>query len=101
MKTIIQDINHRLLKLPEDKLIQKLAITIFSHTLGTLIDEYSDTLGIKHIFFYFAEDSRKAILHFILNCEVLGDDSVVHHATEMICHRFYHSRHELTDDTHT
>lgn len=32
MKTIIQDINHRLLKLSEGELIIELAITVFSHT---------------------------------------------------------------------
>ena len=34
--TIIQDINHRLLKLSEREFILELAITIFSHTLGFL-----------------------------------------------------------------
>ena len=36
MKTIIQDINHQLLKLFESEFILELAITIFSHTLGFL-----------------------------------------------------------------
>ena len=32
--------------------------------------EYSDVQGIKHLFFYFAEDSRKAIPYFMLDSEV-------------------------------
>ena len=36
MKTIIQNINHRLLKLSEGKFILELEITIFSHTLRFL-----------------------------------------------------------------
>ena len=28
--------------------------------------EYSDAPGIKHLFFYFAEDSKKAIPYFML-----------------------------------
>ena len=31
--------------------------------------EYSDAPGIKHLFFYFAEDSRKAIPYFMLDSE--------------------------------
>ena len=31
--------------------------------------EYSDAPGIKHLFFYFAEDSRKAIPYFMLDNE--------------------------------
>ena len=38
--------------------------------------EYSDAPGIKHIFFYFAEDSKKAIPYFMLNSEIW----------EKICH---------------
>ena len=29
--------------------------------------EYADAPGIKHLFFYFAEDSRKAIPYFMLD----------------------------------
>ena len=29
--------------------------------------EYTDAPGIKHLFFYFAEDSRKAIPYFMLD----------------------------------
>ena len=29
--------------------------------------EYSDAPGIKHLFFYFAEDSKKAIPYFMLD----------------------------------
>ena len=32
--------------------------------------EYPDAPGIKHLFFYFAEDSRKAIPYFMLDSEV-------------------------------
>lgn len=32
--------------------------------------DYADTPGIKHLFFYFAEDSRKAIPYFMLDSEV-------------------------------
>ena len=32
--------------------------------------EYSDAPGIKHLFFYFAEDSKKAIPYFMLDNEV-------------------------------
>ena len=32
--------------------------------------EYADAPGIKHLFFYFAEDSKKAIPYFMLDREV-------------------------------
>ena len=32
--------------------------------------EYADAPGIKHLFFYFAENSRKAIPYFMLDSEV-------------------------------
>ena len=32
--------------------------------------EYADAPGIKHLFFYFAEDSKKAIPYFILDSRV-------------------------------
>ena len=32
--------------------------------------EYSDAPGIKHLFFYFAEDSKKSIPYFILDKKV-------------------------------
>ena len=32
--------------------------------------EYAEAPGIKHLFFYFAEDSRKAIPYFMLDSEV-------------------------------
>lgn len=38
--------------------------------------EYSDAPGIKHLFFYFAEDSKKAIPYFMLDSEIW----------EKICH---------------
>ena len=32
--------------------------------------EYADTPGIKHLSFYFAEDSRKTIPYFMLHSEI-------------------------------
>ena len=32
--------------------------------------EYADAPGIKHLFFYFAENSKKAIPYFMLDSEV-------------------------------
>ena len=32
--------------------------------------EYADAPGIKHLFFYFAENSRKAIPYFMLDSEI-------------------------------
>lgn len=32
--------------------------------------EYSDAPGIKHLLFYYAEDSKKAIPYFMLDSEV-------------------------------
>ena len=32
--------------------------------------EYSDASGIKHLFFYFAEDSKKAIPYFMLDSDI-------------------------------
>lgn len=32
--------------------------------------EYAEAPGIKHLFFYFAEDSKKAIPYFMLDSEV-------------------------------
>ena len=32
--------------------------------------EYADAPGIKHLFFYFAENSRKAIPYFMLDSKV-------------------------------
>lgn len=32
--------------------------------------EYADAPGIKHLFFYFAEDSKKSIPYFMLDSEV-------------------------------
>ena len=34
--------------------------------------EYAEAPGIKHLFFYFAEDSKKAIPYFMLDSEVWG-----------------------------
>lgn len=38
--------------------------------------KYSDAPGIKHLFFYFAENSKKAIPYFMLDSEIW----------EKICH---------------
>ena len=38
--------------------------------------EYADAPGIKHLFFYFAEDNKKAIPYFMLDSEIW----------EKICH---------------
>ena len=38
--------------------------------------EYSDAQGIKHLFFYFAEDCRKVIPYFMLDSDIW----------EKICH---------------
>ena len=32
--------------------------------------EYADAPGIKHLFFYFAEDSKKTIPYFMLDSEI-------------------------------
>ena len=32
--------------------------------------EYADAPGIKHLFFYFAEDCKKAVPYFMLDSEV-------------------------------
>lgn len=32
--------------------------------------EYADAPGIKHLFFYFAENSRKAIPYFMIESEI-------------------------------
>ena len=32
--------------------------------------EYADAPGIKHLFFYFAEDRKKAVPYFMLDSEV-------------------------------
>ena len=44
--------------------------------------EYADAPGIKHLFFYFAEDSRKAIPYFMLDSEVW--EKICHYLTDKI-----------------
>ena len=39
--------------------------------------EYADAPGIKHLFFYFAEDSKKAIPYFMLDSEVWGKNQPI------------------------
>ena len=70
MKTIIQDINHRFLKLSEGELILELAITIFYNTLGFLKDKYSDAPDIY--FSILQRIVKKAIPYFMLDNEVWG-----------------------------
>ena len=52
---------------------QQLLTTLLSQGINIVkIDafEYPDAPGIKHLFFYFAEDSKKAIPYFMLDSEV-------------------------------
>ena len=52
---------------------QQLLAALQSQGINIVIieaDEYSDAPGIKHRFFYFAEDSRKAIPYFMLDSEI-------------------------------
>ena len=44
--------------------------------------EYADAPGIKHLFFYFAEDSSKAIPYFMLDSEVW--EKICHYLTDKI-----------------
>ena len=39
--------------------------------------EYADAPGIKHLFFYFAEDSKQAIPYFMLDSEVWGKNQPI------------------------
>ena len=52
---------------------QQLLVALLSQSINIVkmeAYEYSDAPGIKHLFFYFAEDSRKAIPYFMLDSEV-------------------------------
>ena len=52
---------------------QQLLVALLSQGINIVkieVYEYSDASGIKHLFFYFAEDSRKAIPYFMLDSEV-------------------------------
>lgn len=52
---------------------QQLLATLQSQGINIVkieVYEYADTPGIKHLFFYFAKDSRKAIPYFMLDSEV-------------------------------
>lgn len=44
--------------------------------------EYADAPGIKHLFFYFAEDSKKGIPYFMLDSEVW--EKICHYLTDKI-----------------
>ena len=44
--------------------------------------EYADAPGIKHLFFYFAEDNKKAIPYFMLDSEVW--EKICHYLTDKI-----------------
>lgn len=52
---------------------QKLLATLQSQGLNIVkieAYEYPDAPGIKHLFFYFSEDSKKAIPYFMLETEI-------------------------------
>lgn len=52
---------------------QQLLVTLQSQGINIVKIEaykYPDAPGIKHLFFYFAEDSKKAIPYFMLDSEV-------------------------------
>lgn len=52
---------------------QQLLATLQSQGINIVkieVYEYADAPGIKHLFFYFAKDSRKAIPYFMLDSEV-------------------------------
>lgn len=52
---------------------QQLLVALLSQSINIVkmeAYEYSDAPGIKHLFFYFAEDSKKAIPYFMLDSEV-------------------------------
>ena len=52
---------------------QQLLATLQSQGINIVKIEaykYANATGIKHLFFYFAEDSRKAIPYFMLDSEV-------------------------------
>ena len=55
-----------LASLPEGKLLIN---TVNAHSFNTAKKDqlFADAPGIKHLFFYFAEDSRKAIPYFMLD----------------------------------
>ena len=60
---------------------QQLLVTLQSQGIDIVkieAYEYSDAQGIKHLFFYFAEDCRKAIPYFMLDSDIW----------EKICHYF-------------
>ena len=58
-----------LASLPEGKLLIN---TVNAHSFNTAKKDqlFADAPGIKHLFFYFAEDSRKAIPYFMLDSKV-------------------------------
>ena len=52
---------------------QQLLVTLQSQGIDIVkieAYEYSDAPGIKHLFFYFAEDRKKAVPYFMLDSEV-------------------------------
>lgn len=52
---------------------QQLLATILSQGINIVKIEaykYSETPGIKRLFFYFAEDYNKAIPYFVRDCEI-------------------------------
>ena len=60
-------------KLLTKKQRQQLLVALLSQGINIVkieAYEYADAPGIKHLFFYFAEDSKKAIPYFMLDNEV-------------------------------
>lgn len=52
---------------------QQLLATILSQGINIVKIEaykYSDAPGIKRLFFYFAEDCKKAISYFVQDCKI-------------------------------
>lgn len=75
MSIMIYDINTIYTKYKQltKKQRQQLLATLQSQGINIVkieVYEYADAPGIKHLFFYFAEDSRKAIPYFMLDSEV-------------------------------
>lgn len=75
MSIMIYDINTIYTKYKQltKKQRQQLLATLQSQGINIVkieVYEYADAPGIKHLFFYFAKDSRKAIPYFMLDSEV-------------------------------
>lgn len=82
---------------------QQLLATIKSQGINIVkIDayKYSDAPGIKHLFFYFAEDSKKSIPYFILDKKVWEKTSVMHHVYCMMHNESRTEIHTTKDLSH-